>query len=356
MTMPGQSIPQPPEAAPPPRERSSAVYLAIAFLVAVGSFIALAFTEDDPYTRYKAVGTTDYIKAGWIYERLHFDPTPVDVAFIGSSRTMQGINSLEVEKALNTATGEKYHVVNLGLPKLGRDAPFLVGRMLAETKKPKIVLVEVDYLNIRNGTPIYPQLATFDDLLHAPQPDMDFFYDLVSIPARHGRLLWQTLTSGKSTFDPASYRGEHWDDDYQTMAADGRISPPRITSLDKDELHKQSVEWVRLQQQKVGQYDSWAWAEFYYNETNEQRLLELLRRSGVKIVLLYMTALGSPERPFRFERISGYGDLWPTPPQLTGDPTIWVNPTHMNYYGAQRFSAWLGGKLATALPSQAAAK
>jgi hypothetical protein len=354
--MPGQSIPPLPDTAATPRQRSSAVYLAVALLVAVGSFIALAFTEDDPYTRYKAVGTTDYIKAGWIYERLHFDPTPVDVAFIGSSRTMQGINSTEVEKALNTATGEKYHVVNLGLPKLGRDAPFLVGRMLAETKKPKIVLVEVDYLNIRNGTPIYPQLATFDDLLHAPQPDMDFFYDLVSIPARHGRLLWQTLTSGKTTFDPASYRGAHWDDDYQTTGADGRTSQPRLESMEKDQLHREAVQWVSQQQSKFRQYDSWAWVEFYYNERYEQRLLELLQRSGVKIVLLYLSAIGSADRPAHFERLSAYGEFWPIPPELTGDSTLWFNPTHMNYDGAQRFSAWLAGKLATALPSEAAAK
>jgi hypothetical protein len=353
--MPGQSIPQPPESAATPRARSSAVYLAIALLVAVGSFIALAFIEDDPYSRYEAVRSTDYIKAGWIYERLHFDPTPVDVAFIGSSRTMQGVDSQQIEKALNSASGGNYHVVNLALPKLGRDVPYLLGRMLVETKKPKIVVVEVDYLNQREGTAIYPQLATFDDLLHAPQPDQDFLHDFVSIPARHGRLLWQSLTS-KSEFDPARYRGAHWDDDYQTTGADGRMSQPRLESMEKDQLHREAVQWVSQQQNKFRQYDSWAWVEFYYNEAYEQRLLALLQQSGVKIVLLYLSAIGSADRPAHFERLSGYGELWPIPPDLTGDSTLWFNATHMNYHGAQRLSDWLAGKLSTALPSEAAAK
>jgi hypothetical protein len=332
------------------RKISSGTYLAILLAIAAISFVALAFIEDDPYSRHKAALSTDYIKAKWIYERLHFDPTPVDIAFLGSSRTMQNVDSALIEKALNASTGGEFHVVNLALPKLGRDVPYLFGRMLVETKKPKLVVVEVDYLNQRGGSAIFPQLATLDDLWAAPRINQDLFYDFVSVSARHGRLLWQSILSGNSQFDAAGYRGEHWDDDYQTTGANGRISGPRVAFMEKRRFEREAKQWVSLQQSKAAQYDDWAWIEFYYNETYEHRLLDLLRRSNVKIVLLYLAAVGSAEHPAHFETISDYGDLWAVPKELTSDNTFWINPTHMNYSGAQIFSTFLANRLSAVMP------
>jgi hypothetical protein len=335
------------------RPVSARLFAVLTLLSALAVLAILFFMPDDPYSRYKAVSSTDYIKAGWIYERLHFDPTPVDIAFIGTSRTMQGVDSAAIETALNARSDRKYHVVNLALPSLGRDVSYLTGRMLLETKKPSLVFVEIDYLNQRPGSPIFSQLATPQDVLAAPLLNQGLLKDVLGISARHARLAWRSLIYGRDSFDPTAYRGQHWDDDYQTTGANGRVSPPRLEFMEKQRFEREAVEWVGNEQRKVRQYD-WVWPEFAYNEAYEDRLLELVRQSGARIVLLYLTAVGSPERPFRFAKLSQYGELWPIPPQLTSDNQLWVNPTHFNYNGARPFSAWIADRLATDMQAPAA--
>jgi hypothetical protein len=331
------------------RPISAQSYLLIAIVSAIVAFLIFFFMPDDSYSRYKAVSSTDYIKAAWIYERLHFDPTPVDVAFIGSSRTMQGVDSAAVETAINDGSDTKFHVVNLALPSLGRDTPYLMGRMLTETKKPKIVFVEIDYLNFRSPSPIFSQLATPEDFLSGPLLSENLLSDPLLIASRHMKLLWRSLLHGDDRFDPSTYRGQHWDDDYRTTGSDGRTSPPRLEFMDKERFDREATEWAANQRNKVSQYKSWAWAELYYNETYERRLLDLLRQSGAKIVLLYLTSVRSPDRPFQYAYLSQYGDLWPVPTELTSNHIFWVNPTHMNYAGATKFSAWIAKRLRPAL-------
>jgi hypothetical protein len=120
--------------------------------------------------------------------------------------------------------------------------------------------------------------------------------------------------------------------------------------MEKQRFDREATEWAANQQNKVNQYERWAWAELYYNETYEHRLLNLLRQSGTKIVLLYLTSVRSPDRPFQYAYLSQYGDLWSVPSELTSNNTLWVNPTHMNYAGATKFSAWIADRLRADLP------
>ena len=64
----------------------------LAFLLIMGfgalcGLIALIALPHDRYYRYQADQILDSRKSDWIFERLHFDDTPVDVALIGTSRS-----------------------------------------------------------------------------------------------------------------------------------------------------------------------------------------------------------------------------------------------------------------------------
>ena len=308
--------------------------------------VALFVAPDDPYSRYKALATTDYIKAGWIYERLNFDPTPVDIAFIGSSRTMQGIDSAAIERNLNDGSTVKLHVVNLGLPSLGRDVPYLIVRMLTETKRPSVIVVETDYIDYRQINPVFSQLAGADDVLGEPMLfNPGVVADLFAVSVRHAHFRLETLVHGPSWFDPSRYVGPHWDDVYETTGRDGRKSPPRLWSPDKAVYEADAADRTRNILHKASEYDRWAWAELNYNETYFHRLLDLAKASGSRIVLFYSTSAGAPDRPFHADALKDYGEMWSVPPDLVADNSLWVNCTHFNYFGAEKFSAWLAGRL-----------
>src|ERR1700691_2202941 len=67
---------------------------------------------DDRYLRYQALTEKAVVKVGWIYERIHFDPAPIDVVFIGTSHTVFGIDSKKVEQACRDAGGDNCASIN----------------------------------------------------------------------------------------------------------------------------------------------------------------------------------------------------------------------------------------------------
>ena len=62
-------------------------FLVIIVLTAILALAAMVALPHDKYLRYQSLNDHTAPNAYWIYERIHTDPTPIDIAFIGSSRT-----------------------------------------------------------------------------------------------------------------------------------------------------------------------------------------------------------------------------------------------------------------------------
>src|SRR5882757_8721718 len=112
--------------------------LATAFGLAIGA----TFLPDNPYQRFQLLDGTRY-PISWCYERLHFDPRPVDVAIVGDSRTRLGLRASRIEQQLAEA-GKPGGVVNLSLVGAGRNAEWVLVQELLKTKKPKELVVAID--------------------------------------------------------------------------------------------------------------------------------------------------------------------------------------------------------------------
>lgn len=327
------------------RALSPARYALTACATCVLAWAALFFLPTDPYQRHAALRSTDYIKGAWIYERLNFDPTPVDIAFLGSSRTMEGVDAATVEADLAT-DGVAAHVVNLALPSLGQDTPALLARMLAETKRPRIVFVETDYLVSRGSSPAFSLLATPQEALGAPFVVNEWLpANLLRIAARNLSLTWKRLTGQSAVFDPTAYRGAHWEDVLRVTGRDGRLGRARVTHMSIASFESEAAIWQGNLLRKSRQYHDWAWVELHYAETWQQRMLEALQTSGTHIVLLSMPPVGMKEPPFHATTLRQYGEFWALPDLVAHDHTLWDNPTHMNYWGAEAYSHWLARQL-----------
>ena len=86
------------------------------------------------YYRFQAHDNVTTRKADWIYERLHFDPTPVDVALIGTSRMAGGLSGPLIERAYCEATGRRIHVANLAVPTTGRNMHYVLAKEAVQRK------------------------------------------------------------------------------------------------------------------------------------------------------------------------------------------------------------------------------
>ena len=90
----------------------------IVLLVALAAAVGASLLPENPYQRWQQLLGTEQAKTAWIYERIHFDPRPIDVAVVGPSRINRGVDARHLETALQ-ARGVAARVVNFALPEGG---------------------------------------------------------------------------------------------------------------------------------------------------------------------------------------------------------------------------------------------
>lgn len=103
-----------------PRRLSLGGFLGLTGVVFVAAYLVTMLLPHDPYIRYQSFKDTIFDRLGWVYERLVFDPTPIDVLVVGSSRSARGANATLLEEAL-AARGRDLHVANISEPAAGMD-------------------------------------------------------------------------------------------------------------------------------------------------------------------------------------------------------------------------------------------
>lgn len=117
-----------------------------------------------PITERLSALREDGLRLVQVYERIVVDPRPIDVAFIGTSHTMNGVDDRGVQEALAEA-GIRAHVVNLGVSWMGRDLHLLLTKELLAHKTPKLIVLEINEHEPPYGHPLMPYIASASGML-----------------------------------------------------------------------------------------------------------------------------------------------------------------------------------------------
>ena len=141
-------------------------------MIPIITFFMLPYSEE---FAYHYIEQDCYNHGSWIYDRINRNPTPIDVAFIGSSHTIHAIQDKKIEELL----GQNLNITNLGYCRYGRNIEYLILKMLLEHKSPKLIVIEVHEDEEKNSHDIFPYLAETKDLLFSPTAlNRDYFSDL----------------------------------------------------------------------------------------------------------------------------------------------------------------------------------
>lgn len=119
-----------------------------------------------------------YNHGEWLYQRIFENETPVDVAFIGSSRTLHSANDQLIERAISEKTGKELNVVNLGFCQQGRNFQYSVLKDLLKHKHPRLVVIEITEDEPRSTHQSFPYIADSYDVLSAPFLNQYYLPDL----------------------------------------------------------------------------------------------------------------------------------------------------------------------------------
>ncbi len=329
------------------------VRFAVALIIALSVLLcASLMLPHDRYFRFQTYDNVTTRKADWIYERLHFDTTPVDVALIGTSRTAGGLSAPLIEQTYCTQTGRRIRVANLGLPETGRNLHYVVAREAARTKAPALTVIELNDVETRKPHRGFIFLADAQDVLAAPAAiNLNYVSDLIRLPGRQAALFAQT-TLGQPTlrnsFDPNAYPGAHMDRTAQQISIDGETksrdvthSQAKMNALRAKRMQHVSPTWLAPEPLRF--------LEYRFSKTYLNRIRQTAR-GGVAYV--YIPAYGAPAPPIAlFDALGVDGPVIDLGGAAALDPSLWIDATHFNANGARAASLRFANELARTHPT-----
>jgi hypothetical protein len=325
--------------------------LSVVVLIMVGLAVSLLagtiLLPHDPYIRYQTLRGTLHERAAWIYERIHFDPTPIDVLFVGPSRIASGVDGPALSKLLSQQMKVDIKVVNFAFAQPGDDLFYVIAKETLSAKRVKLIVAGVIELQGRSGHPAFRELADRDDVLKAPILfNRGFLKNLAYLPMRQLRLAWYTLNPAaggyQSHFNPAAYEGS----DLDTRKRFGWRLPDMPVNPDLTEaqltLESQKYDRTLIHRFLPPLLDR---VEFAVARNYFAKLKELADQHGAKLVLLYLPYYKGPEQPFDSAQYENIGPILKPPSFLTSDWTTRENLAHFSDSGAAKISSWVSIQL-----------
>jgi hypothetical protein len=317
--------------------------LAFFVLAFVVLFVSTLLLPHDRYIRYQQLTDSDLFRTRWVYERIHFDKTPIDVAIVGSSRVEAAISAPVLEKELTEKFCRPIHVANLAIPEEGRDLHYLVVRELLENHpETRIILVSVvEQADLTH--PAFRYLADARDLFHEPLfINHAYFLDVAFLPYRQMSYFVQTKFPkwfGVSRSFRKDYMGTGMDTTHSFYLPSGKlvdrdaIAPPeklaagsQETIADEGGPWNPNAHWHALNNPLETEYT--------------KRLADVARGHHVEVIFVRLPFYNSPPHMYDEAFYSSLGPLLDAR-QFSKDPHNYSDPGHFNRYGIDQVSPWL---------------
>ena len=317
------------------------VWLALCFT----SYCAIAyFLPHDRYVRFQQLTDSDFFRTRWVYERIHYDPTPIDVAILGSSRLETAVSAPVLEKELSEKLGRPIHVANLAIPQEGRNLHYLMTRELLENHpETRIILVSVvEQADLSH--PAFRYLADPGDLLRAPLVLNHYYFpEAAFLPYRQMSYFFQSLFPrwfGLSRTFRSDYAGTGFDTTYSFHLPSG-LFVDRYHVMPKDQLEAATAQYII---DRGG--GTWRQPSQWYalNNPLEQeytrRLVSVAKTHCVETLFVRLPFYKSPPHMYDEAFYRSQGVLL-DPQELSTNPQNYGDSGHFNRSGTDLVSAWL---------------
>ena len=327
------------------RERTSGLrllgVLGASLAVALILNAAVCFLPENDYQRWQLPDPDGALR--WIYERIHFDPKPIDVAILGPSRAQLGFSAAAVEQDL-AQRGKHANVVNFALPGAGRDIQWAILDELFKAKSPKVIVLGVEEQPYPFGHFLFKYVAPADAIVFPPSPFLhNYLYNLAYLPIRKlqlfGANLFPDLLGLPKEFDPKHYARNRID--YSTnFIADGKLVDmedpvPRATLLAQPREPVPRTLMTRV----------FNWLNGGEDHLYTQKIAREAKAHGAQLVFVHLPMFEGPQTVSdldflkQFGAVLNYGDLAP-------HDELFENWSHLNHAGAMTASARLAAAIA----------
>ena len=331
------------------RSLSASRYIASILVGTVALAILAVALPHDPYVRWQSFQGTMFERTRYFYERLHFDPTPVDVVFIGSSRTATGVEPRLLQQDLERR-GLNYNVVDLSLPSDGMDIRVVEAReALLTHPETRLLVISVVEALPRDGHQAFGDLASVGDILSSPViVNRSLPENLLRLPMRQMKLAAATALPDafdvQRTFLPDEYAG--------TLASGRDLSGwspqqprhPYDSTAHAADLAAESA-FRKKDMTPPILPESLAWVEFGVSRSSIEEISRMARENGTRLAFLFLPFYDGYEAPAELKWLEQFGPVW-SATQLRRDPQNYRDAAHGSPHAVPVINEWLAEKIA----------
>jgi hypothetical protein len=323
-------------AASAPKRKATVGKLVFTILAALGVALvlnaAVCFLPENAYQRWKLLDSDLNGRMRWIYERIHYDPRPIDVVILGSSRVQVGLSAATIEQQL-AEHGKYANVVNFSIFNVGRNLQWVILNEIYKAKSPRVIVLEVDEPPYPYGHELFRKVASADAIVSAPkQAFHQYFDDLVYLPARNLKLfganLFPDLFGLSKQFDPEHYAQN------QTEFSTNFILEGKMVDMG------QTVPRGILLEQISQQASRLAWMASEYARLNGgedpvyiRKIADEAKAHGAQLIFVYMPTFNGPGTVRNLDFLKQYGPVISNG-DLASQDELFENWSHLNHAGA----------------------
>jgi hypothetical protein len=315
----------------------------------------LCVLPNNAYQRWQTLKGTEYDTLRTIYERIHYDPRPLDVVILGPSKAALDLSIKRIRGDL-AASGVTANASNFAVMASGRDKDYAVAKELYQTKSPKVLVIGVDAVAFPYGHPVFKYFADASEIAFPPAFGLhEHPYNLAYLPFRQLRMfvanLFPDALGLTKTFDPRSYAQRETLDDTEGFMFHGKWI---------DTTRRETAEGLAATPLELRKPSLMTRILYRFNDGDDhtyiRKIVERARAHGTKVIFVYLPEYGAPTQTSEASFLVPQGTLV-SAGDLSGRPDLYMEVHHLNRYGAQIASDRVAAAIAAALgkPSQTAA-
>jgi hypothetical protein len=305
--------------------------------------VVTSLLPEDTYQRWKLLDSDLGGRLRWIYERIHFDPRPIDVVILGGSRAQLGLSAADIEQQL-AGHGKHLNVVNFAIFGFGRNIQWVILNEIYKAKSPKLIVVEVEDPPYPFGHYLFKNVASADAVVSAPKWALrQYLNDLAYLPIRKLKLfganLFPDLFGLSKQFDPEHY-AKNLTDYSSSFTLDGQLVDMEHP-VSRDILIKQISEQASRNLSEANEY---ARLKGGGNHLYIHKIADEAKAHGSQLIFDYIPMFNGSDTVGDLDFLKQYGPVINSG-DLAPRDELFENWSHLNHAGARAASAKLVGAI-----------
>lgn len=264
----------------------------------------------------------------WIRDRLAAVNIPMDVAFVGTSRTIRSMDDAEIEKELRKR-GSDLKVANLGYCRNGRNLQVAIAREFMTAKPGGHLVIEVSNREFPTTHPLFGYVAQTDDLWsRLPERGLDVPRDLY-----HGMLT--RLDEVKTRLLGLPY--PEVEEPESVHLVWGSYKRERQAMMRGTKIRR-----TKRAERRGGPSAS----RSRLGHAEIRHLAGLAAATDTKLHFLYLQSYAEPwARIWSKDLYEQFGDVWIPPREIFESPWNWADVHHLNKFASDRLAVWAAEKI-----------